>query len=144
LDTAEARRDARYEDACADTAPPTTVAEQLLRAPNLEEWGRAHPDVPKGSLSKSGIEEVIQRSTPAVRHCLERVLFGWPGARGKVVMRFVISGSGSVAASSIVANETGVRALGCCIVAQSAQWRFSVPEGGGFVVVEYPFVFKSR
>jgi hypothetical protein len=61
-----------------------------------------------------------------------------------VVVQFRIEADGSVRESFIEASELPERARGVadCIVETSKGWHFPPPEGGGLVIVSYPFVLE--
>jgi TonB family protein len=57
-------------------------------------------------------------------------------------VRFTITQSGAVAAVAVTEstiNDTGMEE---CLVTAIEQWQFPKVEGGGIVVVTYPFVFE--
>lgn len=98
----------------------------------------------QGSLDKELIRQVIQRNMGQIRYCYEKELQRKPDLAGKVVIRFEISGSGSVPNAKVHSGTTlRDAALGECITVRIRNWRFPEPKGGGKVIVTYPFVFKS-
>jgi TonB family protein len=98
----------------------------------------------RGSLSREVIRRVIRRHINEVRFCYEQELAQRPDLSGRVTVSFIISATGAVQTSS-VANTTlnNARVEGC--VAQAVRrWTFPAPDGGGAVLVNYPFVLDSQ
>jgi hypothetical protein len=93
----------------------------------------------KGLLSKPEIKAVIETSLEQVRACYVEALRGWPNAEGDVRLRFEINAAGRVEHVSVVANETDVSPLACCIADVARTWTFRARDGAGPVVVSYPF-----
>lgn len=96
----------------------------------------------EGSLSKAGIRAIIQRSIVDVRYCYESAL-GVGALAGRLNVRFVIRPDGYVDPVYVERNETNSEALACCVVDVVEQLRFPPPDGGGIVIVGYPFVFRQ-
>ncbi len=97
----------------------------------------------RGSLSKEVIRRVVRRHINEVKFCYEQQLNARPDLQGRVVTKFVISPTGSV--QSAMVGETSLRneAVESCIVRAVRRWTFPAPDGGGVVVVNYPFVLNS-
>jgi hypothetical protein len=97
----------------------------------------------KGSLDKEVVRAVILSHIPAVRACYEATTGTRPYPEGRVFARFAIDAHGlvrdSCLASSTLNRPDGER----CVVDEILGWRFPEPVGGGWVVVQYPFVFKA-
>ncbi|MHB8873998.1 MAG: TonB family protein, partial [Myxococcaceae bacterium] len=77
-----------------------------------------------------------------VRYCYESALQRAPGLEGKVMVKFVISSAGQVVSATVSSSTVSNDALESCITTRVRTWRFPKPQGGGIVVVSYPFVFK--
>lgn len=101
---------------------------------------RPMPPGIRGSLPKAAIRERIASSIGDVRWCYETAQTWKPDVAGRVVVRFVIAPDGGVANAAVDANDTGFEDLGCCIARKVSTWTFPAPEGGGIVLVTYPFV----
>jgi hypothetical protein len=101
------------------------------------------PQSARGSLSKKEIRAVIVRNLHQVRDCYELAQTAWPDVRGKVRVKFVIGPDGRVPLSAISLNQTGIEALGCCIQNFPRHWQFPRPQGGGIVIVDYPFMLEN-
>lgn len=97
----------------------------------------------QGSLAPEIIRRVIRRHINEARYCYERVLVRNPGAEGMVRVRFVIGADGQVQSSALEGDTPeSMREVAACVVRAVRRWRFPRPEGGGVVVVRYPFVFQ--
>jgi hypothetical protein len=94
-------------------------------------------------LAKEAVRQSIEAGIGQVRSCYERALEAWPTAAGLVEIAFVIASDGKVERAAIARNTTNVPALGCCIATAVQNFVFPEPDGGGIVVVAYPFVLES-
>jgi hypothetical protein len=95
-----------------------------------------------GSLDKEIIRRIVREHQGEIRYCYTKELTRNPGLGGKVIMKWVISGSGKVVKASVAENQMGSSSVGSCLASRIKRWRFPKPKGGGIVVVSYPFVFK--
>ena len=97
----------------------------------------------QGSLSKEVIRRIIRRHINEVKFCYEKELAKRPDLEGRVAIKFIISGNGSVQ-MAVVANSTiGNAKVENCIAAAVRRWTFPQPKGGGVVIVTYPFQLTS-
>jgi hypothetical protein len=92
-----------------------------------------------GLLSPESIRRVVIRNLPQVIHCHEQGLVQNPALEGRVIVRFVIGGEGTVMGSNIAESNIVVPSVGQCISNAVRRWQFPIPEGGGIVTVNYPF-----
>ena len=97
----------------------------------------------QGSLSKEVIRRYIRRYINQIRYCYEQQLARRPDLAGRVAVRFVISPSGAVSTSAVAENTLGDAAVGDCVARAVGRIAFPQPEGGGVVIVTYPFMFQS-
>ncbi|HEX5658589.1 MAG TPA: AgmX/PglI C-terminal domain-containing protein [Polyangiales bacterium] len=97
----------------------------------------------RGSLSKEAIRRTIQRRLNEVRFCYEQELGSRPDLSGRVQVRFVVAPDGAVQAAAIASSTLGVSRAEACIAHAVHRWSFPAPDGGGVVIVTYPFVFDS-
>jgi TonB family protein len=97
----------------------------------------------RGSLSKEVIRRYIRRSINQIRYCYEQQLARQPDLAGRVQVRFVISPSGAVTSSSPAGSTLGNPAVEDCVARAVQRIAFPQPEGGGVVIVTYPFMFQS-
>jgi TonB family protein len=95
-----------------------------------------------GSLDKELIRQVIHRNRSQIRFCYEEQLTRFPKLNGKVAVKFVIRGDGTVASSEVAQSTAGNAELERCVSGRVRMWQFPKPKGGGMVVVTYPFIFK--
>jgi len=96
-----------------------------------------------GSLSKEVIRRVVRSHMNEVRFCYEAQLAGRPGLDGRVSVTFVISPSGAVQGANVVSSTLGNDAVDACLTRAIRRWAFPAPEGGGTIVVTYPFTFQA-
>ena len=127
----------------AEPAPPTcyrpgvdSFADPLPPGMTLEE-GLAKGLV--GSLEKATIRQVIRKDLREVRACYEKALVRQPGLTGRVLIQFVITGNGSVSDSRLYSSSLGSPETEVCIGERACAWKFPPTNGGGAVIVTYPF-----
>lgn len=96
-----------------------------------------------GSLSKEQIRRHIRLNINQIRYCYEQQLAQRPDLGGRVQIRFVISPSGAVTSSSVAGSTLGSPPAEQCIARAVHAIRFPPPEGGGVVIVTYPFMFQT-
>jgi TonB family protein len=97
----------------------------------------------RGSLSKEVIRRVIQRHINEVRFCYEQELNQRPDLEGRVTISFIISPAGAVQSSAVANSTMGNARVESCIAQAVRRWSFPAPEGGGIVVVNYPFMLAA-
>jgi TonB family protein len=96
----------------------------------------------KGSLSKEVIRRVIRQHLNEIRFCYEQQLAVKPDLSGRVAIQFIISPTGAVQMSKVANSTIGNKAVEDCIAKAVRRWTFPSPEGGGVVIVTYPFVLQ--
>jgi hypothetical protein len=96
-----------------------------------------------GSLSKEVIRRVIGRHINEVRFCYEQELNSRPDLQGRISVKFIISPTGAVQTAAVDNSDMGNAKVEQCIAGAVRRWTFSAPEGGGIVVVTYPFVLAQ-
>ncbi len=114
----------------------------ILRAPSRENHGPLiHPQAPsvEGGISADVIRRVVLRNLGQVNHCYEQGLETNPALTGRVSVRFVITGGGSVLAASVAEDNLGAPAVAQCIASAVHRWTFPVPDASGPITVTYPF-----
>jgi hypothetical protein len=96
-----------------------------------------------GSLSKEVIRRVIGRHINEVRFCYEQELNARPDLQGRIAVKFIISPTGAVQTAAVDKSDMGNAKVEQCIAQSVRRWTFPAPEGGGIVVVTYPFVLQQ-
>ena len=111
---------------------------------------RAHaPDVVpgtaqvRGALDKEIIRRIIRRHINEVKFCYEKELAKKPDLYGRVMVQFTIAGTGAVVASVVQNSTMNNPPVEQCIAGAVRRWEFPKPQGGGVVIVSYPFVLKA-
>lgn len=96
-----------------------------------------------GSLNKSVVDETIRNKLSKIQWCYENGLAENPGIAGRVVVNFVISGTGKVRSSQVQKSTLGNYAVEECVRDTIKDIVFPAPQDGGDVIVNYPLIFKS-
>ncbi len=92
-----------------------------------------------GELDSKEVNRIIGQKMAAVKGCYERALRRNPSLKGKLVIRFTISGSGKVTFAVAVENDLTPE-VAQCVVDAFKRFRFPEPEGGS-LTMESPFMF---
>lgn len=95
-----------------------------------------------GSLGKDVVKKVAQGNLRQIRFCYEEALAKEPNIAGNLVVKFVISGSGSVATAQVAQKTISSADLETCTAGRVRTWEFPKPKGGGVVIVTLPFDFQ--
>lgn len=127
----------------SDPSYGRAVARRL--PPKEEKVPKVVPQAPQvvGGLDKKEIARVIRRNRGAVQHCYEKALQSRPDIEGKVVMEFVVAQAGRVIATKVLESTLGDASVGACLAARIEGLQFPAVQGGGVVVVRYPFMFRA-
>lgn len=104
---------------------------------------RSLPASIHGSLSKEVIRRTIGRHINEVRHCYEQALNARPDLQGRVTTKFIIAPTGAVQTAATENSDLGNTQVEQCIAQTVRRWTFPAPEGGGVVIVSYPFVLSQ-
>ena len=105
--------------------------------------GFCAPWMSRGSLDKEVIRQVIRGHIHEVKDCYERGMVTNPELSGRVSIQFTVSGTGQVIASVVQSSDLKSPDVEQCIAQAVRRWRFPKPEGGGIVIVTYPFLLRS-
>lgn len=97
----------------------------------------------RGSLSREVIRRVVRRHINEVKFCYEQELNSRPDLAGRVVIRFIISPTGAVQNAVRQSSSLNNQRVENCIAGAVRRWTFPAPDGGGVVIVNYPFVLNS-
>lgn len=98
----------------------------------------------EGRLSKAKIGGVIRSQLRRFVDCYALLLAKGGSQTGVVKVRFVIAPTGKVSEATITASELHHPRTESCIVDAMRSLDFPPPQGGGVVVVTYPFTFDLR
>jgi len=111
-----------------------------------------HPKVPRirsnqadvrGSLSKEVIRRIIGRHISEVKFCYEQGLTQRPDLQGRISVKFAIAPTGAVQFAVRAESSLEDPKVDACIVQSVQRWIFPAPDGGGIVIVTYPFVLEQ-
>ncbi|MEM6293254.1 MAG: AgmX/PglI C-terminal domain-containing protein [Myxococcota bacterium] len=103
---------------------------------------RATKSVVRGALDKDIIRRVVKNHINQVRHCYNEGLVRDPTLRGRVKVQFSIGATGKVPMAVVAETSLKDKNVGNCIAKAVKRWRFPKPDGGGTVMVTYPFVLN--
>ena len=95
-----------------------------------------------GTLDRSVTDAVVKRHMNQIRYCYQREITSDPTIAGKVVVKFVVAGDGTVSSASIKSSTMGNNAVESCVTSRFLRMMFPEPKGGGIVVVSYAFLFS--
>jgi len=107
-----------------------------------EIYENSNNDPTMGSLDRSQIDAYIKRNLAKIRWCYEKELTKNSSLNGRIVINFIINGSGSVFVSTMLNSTMNNENVERCVADQIKKIQFPAPRGGGIVIVNYPFVFK--
>ena len=96
----------------------------------------------RGSLDKEIIRRIVRRNINQVRYCYTQGLATRPSLEGRAVVQFTIAPTGQVLASVLQSSTLNAVAVESCVVNAVKRWEFPKPDGGGLVIVSYPFQFN--
>jgi TonB family protein len=118
-----------------DTGPVAErdVSSRLKVAPPVIEGGRADLE---------SITREIRARRKAIAACYERALKARPTLTGKLVVRFTITGAGTISTVDIDDDTLGAPEVGACVRAIVQRWRFAPPAEAP-VELSFPFVFQA-
>jgi TonB family protein len=94
----------------------------------------------RGNLDHAVIRSVVAEHINEVKWCYEQELVRQPNLGGRIVVQFKIDATGAVAASALQTSTMGQPNVESCVVKAVRRWQFPEPEGGGIVIVSYPFI----
>ena len=94
-------------------------------------------------LSAQDIRATVRRHENDIRACYNRALRSDRTLQGRVIMRFVITGEGTVGAAEVASAQIDDPPLHGCLVETVKRWTFPAPPGSGVSVVNYPYVFAA-
>jgi hypothetical protein len=98
----------------------------------------------RGSLDREIIRRIIRRHINEVKFCYESELTKNVNLAGRISVQFTISGAGQVLASVLQSSTMNNVRVESCVVQAVRRWEFPKPQGGGIVIVSYPFNFQNN
>lgn len=96
----------------------------------------------RGTIEKAAIQRVVKENVKDVQRCYEQGLMTRLDLRGKVVVKFVVGRTGTVAGVTIPETELNDRPVEQCIISAAMTWTFPKPTGEGLASFSYPFILK--
>lgn len=94
-----------------------------------------------GGLDREIIRRVVRSHRRVIRFCYEAQLQKDPRIQGEVLAKFTILPTGRVLSSVSARSTLKNAAVEACLHSSIKRWVFPEPNGGGTVVVRYPFRF---
>lgn len=94
-------------------------------------------------LPRDVIMSVIRRHQSEIKFCYERELQQNPKLAGKIAVSFTIDGSGNISDAQIAESGVDNANVEGCMLERIRRWKFPEPQGGGVVVVTFPWVFSA-
>src|SRR6185436_17004847 len=85
------------------------------------------PVVDDGTADPAAVARVIRQGLAAIRGCYERALKRNPRLAGKLVLRFTVTGAGTVSAVALDDDTLGDAEVAACLRALFLRWRFPPP-----------------
>ena len=93
-----------------------------------------------GSLDKALVTRVIRAHLGLIKQCVSEHLASDGGvSRGKLVVKFVISATGTVSSSKVAQTTLANEAVERCVASAVQAMTFPPPRGGGVAIVDFPF-----
>jgi outer membrane biosynthesis protein TonB len=105
--------------------------------------GAAPSEAHGGSLDKDVIRTEMGRHQGEIRSCYERGLARDRSLKGLVSVLFKIASSGQVVVSEVQSSTMNDNEVEDCLGRTVCEWHFPKPEGGGVVIVSYPYNFTT-
>ena len=103
---------------------------------------RSSDKLPRGSLDKEVLRTSIRLHNDSIRGCYETLgLSTDPHLSGRAVFTWMISPEGGVLWSRLAESSLRSSAVEECIGQSICGWTFPRPDGGGVVIVTYPYTF---
>ncbi|MCA9538768.1 MAG: energy transducer TonB [Myxococcales bacterium] len=121
--------------------PTTDVPERTTRAPKMP---IQKPAEVIGGMDKEEIARAIRQHRNEFRYCYEKQLQSDRDLAGKVMVKFVIGPDGAVQVAQVLESTLGAPAVDECLRTRLTRVQFPPVQGGGYVVVRYPFLFKAN
>jgi TonB family protein len=98
----------------------------------------------QGALDKDIVRRIVRAHINEVRNCYNVSLAKDPTIGGRVAIQFTIGSSGKVPTAVVAESTIKDPEVGRCVAKAVRRWKFPKPNGGGSVIVTYPFVLQTR
>jgi len=93
-------------------------------------------------IDKRDIDRAVKLRMDKIRGCYQRARQRDPGLSGELVVRFEVSGDGTIGTASIKHSSLENSAVEACVREQFLLMKFTRPPGNKTVSVNYPIVFS--
>ena len=127
----------------SDAAPEPVAVSAPVDEPDGQADVEQQPVPAEDGLPRPVIQAAVRGWSRQLRYCYERALVSDPTLAGTVRVRFVIGPDGSVTEAAVADSTLGKPDVEECVLRAIRQVTFRPPEGGGTVVVTYPFLFRT-
>ncbi len=124
-------------DTARDSDAPQGVAGETIPRPP------AAPII-LGALAKAEIDAVVKAQLSQIRECYLPALRSDPAIGGLVITKFIISKDGTVTDAHTLRSTLNREDVERCLSERFLELRFPEPDGGGIVLVSYPFIFTPH
>ena len=119
----------------APAADATTVTETLY-------FPQAETRL-QGGLRRADIQRSVNKAAPLIKRCYASALSMGRPVSGRVRFTWKIGADGTATEVVVVNDTLGLPAATACMKTALSELTYPRPLGGGFVTVDYPFVFDS-
>ncbi len=96
----------------------------------------------QGAMDKDIIRRIVRSHINEVRHCYNQGLVRDPNLKGRVSVNFTIGPTGAVPVAVVQESTIKDNNVAQCVAKAVKRWKFPRPQGGGNVIVTYPFVLE--
>lgn len=97
----------------------------------------------KGAMDKDIIRRIVRAHINEIRLCFNQGLAKDPTLEGRVTIQFTIGPDGTVPVAVVQDSNLTDPKVAQCMAKAVKRWKFPKPDGGGNVVVTYPFVLTA-
>jgi hypothetical protein len=97
----------------------------------------------QGALAPTDVRAVVEAHVAELVDCYEQGLARQPEARGRVLVRIVVRGEGSVRAADVAGSQVE-EGIGRCFATKAAGWSFPRTEDGDSTQITVPFQLQSE
>ena len=96
----------------------------------------------RGGMDKDIIRRVIRQHVNEIKFCYDQQLMKNADLWGRVVVQFTINANGQVISSAVQSSTMNDMGVEQCVAGTLRRFEFPKPQGGGIVMVSYPFAFN--